>query len=182
MRYGSSALCVAVALAGCSASQQQSVQSLASSAPQQARDVVLAASVKAKLAAIDLDSATNVAVRVDGGRAFLSGSVKNVEQRVEFERAAKSVDGVRSIDDRTTVNPHEHSAREQLQDAGVAAAVSANILAQTGVNAFKVHSEARAGAVTLTGNVPTQAVKTTILESARKTPGVKTVIDHLVVK
>ncbi|MBV8244394.1 MAG: BON domain-containing protein [Candidatus Eremiobacteraeota bacterium] len=182
MTFRSLGFAFAAALAGCSASQQQSVQSLASGAPQQAHDVVLAASVKAKLAAIDLDSATNVGVRVDDGRALLTGSVKNPAQRAAFESAAKSIGGIRSVEDRTIVNPHAHSAGEQLQDAATATAVSANILAQAGVNAFKVRSTARAGVVTLTGDVPTQALKTTILESARKTPGVKTVVDHLVVK
>jgi len=179
--YRSTLLIVAL-LAGCTASQQQTAQNLASSAPQQAADVVLAGAIKAKLATIDLDSSTAVSVQVVHGKATLTGRVKSVDTRTAFEKAAKSLAGITAVDDRTRIDPHLHGAGEQVTDAALATAVSANILAQAGVNTFKVKPEVQGGVVTLNGTAPTQEIKTTILEAARKTAGVKAVIDHLAVK
>ena len=70
-----------LALAACTSSQQKSAQDAASAAPQQASDAILAASVKARLATIDVDSATSVRVEASHGNITLSGDVRSADQR-----------------------------------------------------------------------------------------------------
>ncbi|MDQ6929395.1 MAG: BON domain-containing protein [Candidatus Eremiobacteraeota bacterium] len=169
-------------LAACTSAQQKSAQDATSAAPQQAQDAVIATGIKAKLAAIDVDSATAVHVAVDNGNVTLSGEARSRDQRNQFQTAARSVGGVKSVRDTTRVNPNLRGARESLGDAGLAAKVMGAIGAQAGVNAFRIHAAVKDGAVTLTGSVPTAAIKTTVLEAARKVEGVRTITDRLDVK
>jgi osmotically-inducible protein OsmY len=73
-------------------------------------------------------------------------------------------------------------AQKTLTDAALAAKVSANILAQAGINAASVKPSVHDGAVTLSGTVSSPSVKTTILDTVRKTSGVQSVIDRIQVK
>lgn len=171
-----------LALTACSSSQQKQAQDAASAAPQQASDAVLAASVKTKLAAIDVDSATSVHVDVTNGNVTLRGEVRNPAQRGDFENAARSVGGVNGVTDNTRVNPKLRGARESLGDAALLTKVMGALAAQTGVNAFGVKGVARDGTVTLYGHVSTQAIKTTMLETARKINGVTSIIDKITIK
>lgn len=175
-------LAAVLALAACTSSQQKSAQDEASAAPQQAQDGLIAASVKAKLATIDLDSATAVHVDVARGNVTLSGEVRDRTQRADFENAARSVSGVNGVSDYTKVNPKLRGARESLGDAALAAKVVGALAAQTGVNAAGVKVAAHDGTLTLTGTAPSPAIKTTMLESARKTEGVRVVIDRIEIK
>ncbi|MFN2528686.1 MAG: BON domain-containing protein [Candidatus Baltobacteraceae bacterium] len=171
-----------LALAACTSTQQKQAQDAASAAPQQAADAVLAASVKTKLAAIDVDSATSVHVEVANGNVTLSGDVRNPAQRGVFENAARSVGGVTGVTDNTKINPKLRGARESLGDAALLTKVMGALTAQTGVNAFGVKGVSRDGTVTLYGHVSTQAIKTTMLETARKVNGVTSIIDKITIK
>ena len=62
MRFGPACFALALAFAGCSASDQQ-----------QARDDALVAQVQTKLASVDVDSTTSVQVSVKQGAVTLSG-------------------------------------------------------------------------------------------------------------
>ena len=164
-----------VMLTACTAAQQ-------SSAPQAAQDAVIATTLKAKLAAIDVDSTTAVRVDVHDGHVILSGEVRRAAQRKQFEMVAREAAGVKSVTDKTRVNTALRGARDSLGDAALATKVMGALAAQSGINAFSIHAAVRAGTVTLRGTVPTQAIKTTVLETARKVDGVKVLSDHLTVK
>jgi len=171
-----------LALAACTSGQQKQAADAASAAPQQAADAVLAASVKTKLAAIDVDSATSVHIDVAHGNVTLSGDVRDPAQRAVFENAARSVNGVTGVTDNTKINPKLRGARESLGDAALVTKVMGAVAAQTGVNAFGVKAASRDGTVTLYGEVPTQAIKATMLETARKVNGVTSIIDKISIK
>ncbi len=72
------------------------------------------------------------------------------------------------------------AAQQPAQSA--ASVPTANLAAQTGVNAGRVKPEVRDGVVTLSATVPSASVKATILDTVRKTSGVKSVIDRIEVK
>jgi len=171
-----------IALAACSGNAQHSAQNLASSAPGQAKDAALAVAIKGKFATIDLDSSAAVNVGVTNGDATLTGEVRSQIVRNEFEAAARSMGGVRTVNDRTIVNPKVRSVRESVADAALVAKVDATLIAQTGVNALKVKTTVHAGVVTLDGAVSSRDLKQTMLNSVRALGGVKSVVDHIAVR
>ena len=176
--------CIAalVTLAACSGNAQRSAQSLASAAPGQAKDAALAVAIKGKFATIDLDSSAAVDVAVNNGAVTLNGQVRSQPLRKSFEDAARSIGGVRNVDDRTVVNPKLRSVRESAADATLVVKVDATLLGQTGINALKVKTAAHSGVVTLSGTVSSQATKQTMLDSVRRLGGVKNVVDRITVR
>ena len=182
-RFGLAGLALALALAGCTAQQQRSTQDsaqqLASSAPDAAKNAYLTAAVSAKLASVDVDSTTTVQVSAAGGVVTLKGKARSAASRDAYDRAAKSVDGVTSVRDTISIDPHLRGLRAQTGDAGVTAAVMAAITAQAGVNVFHVTATAHDGTVTLRGSVPTAAIESTVLDAARNASGVRRVVNEL---
>jgi osmotically-inducible protein OsmY len=144
-------------------------------------DAYLAVAVKSKLATIDIDSTTAVDVSVTNGAVTLRGEARTANEREAYISAARSVDGVSSVADHLTVNPHLRGLREQTADAALAGRVSAAIAAQAGVNVLHVAVSARGGIVTLKGAVPRESIARTISDTVRGVPGVKGVIDRIVV-
>ena len=69
-----------------------------------------------------------------------------------------------------------------LKGGTLDAKVSAAIAAEAGVNAFDITPKSNNGIVTLTGHVPDERIHTTVLDTVRKVPGVKGVVDHLKVR
>jgi osmotically-inducible protein OsmY len=73
-------------------------------------------------------------------------------------------------------------ARVDITNGALEVKVSAAIASEAGVNAFHIAPHARGGVVTLTGTVPNHRILTTVLDTVRGVPGVKSVIDRIVVK
>lgn len=166
------------AITGCTAAHN-SAQSLASSAPHNVKDGLLAAAVKTKLVAVDVDSAQGIRVSVSEGRVTLAGQARSEKQRGTYEDAARSVSGVAGVIDRVSINPRMPSTRETASDAALTARVAAALAAQTGVNVFSVKTTSRNGIVTLSGTLHSKALKTAMLETAHKVNDVRTVVDRL---
>ncbi|HTA37881.1 MAG TPA: BON domain-containing protein [Candidatus Acidoferrales bacterium] len=179
-------LALALALAACTAQQQQSTQNgaqqLASSAPDAAKNAYLTAAVAGKLATVDVNSATTVQVSASGGVVTLTGKARDSAGREAYDRAAKSVDGVTQVRDMLTIDPKLRGLRDQTSDAGVTAAVMAAITAQAGVNVFHVTASSHDGTVTLRGSVPTKAIESTVTAAARSASGVRKVLNDLTVE
>ncbi len=169
-------------LAGCSQDVDQAAKSIATNAPAIVGDAGIAAQIEAALVGIDADSALHVAVDVHDGNVTLSGRAKSSAIAQRFVDAAKGVKGVKGVASRISVDPKLPSATAQGKDFALAAEVSAALLGQTGINAFSVKPSAHAGVVTLSGTVKSDALKTTILQTARHTAGVKSVVDRIEVK
>ena len=172
---GVSAICAAALLSACNAQQQKQAQDSVNSA-------ALAGAVHAKLATIDADSLTAVKVETNGGTVTLSGEVRSAQERAAYDSATGTVNGVTHVVDRLTINPAVRGPRESLGDAALAAKVTANITAQAGINAARIKPSVRDGIVTLSGTVQSAALKATVLQTARKTSGVKSVVDQIEVK
>lgn len=162
----------ALTLAACSAQQQQSASS-------SANDTYLVTAVGAKIASVDVDAVTRVHVSANHGAVTLTGQALSADERLSYERAARSVNGVTSVRDELTVNPRAEGLRGQASDVALAARISAAIASEAGMNTFHVQPSVRKGNVTLRGKVPTQSVHQTILQTVRGVPGVKNVVDQL---
>jgi osmotically-inducible protein OsmY len=175
MKRGVLALFLIICTA-CSAQQQNQAQ-------QSANATALATAVHGKLALIDPDSTTAVKVTVTGdGIVTLAGFARDANQRSAYVSGAQSVNGVKRVVNKLQINPKLRGPKEQFADVALGAKVAANIAAQAGVNAARVKPDVHDGVVTLTGTVPSMSIKTTILDAARKTSGVETVIDRIEVK
>ena len=178
------ALLSAISLAACTAQQQNNAQSsaqqAASAAPVVAKDAYLVTAVSAKLATVDVDSASSVRVAANHGVVTLTGQAHDSPERLRYEQAAASVTGVGSVRNQLTVAQFD-GLRSQAADAKVTAQVSAAIAAQAGANVFHVTPSVHNGTVTLNGSVSERSVKETILRDVRKIDGVRAVIDHIAI-
>ncbi|MDQ2662858.1 MAG: BON domain-containing protein [Candidatus Eremiobacteraeota bacterium] len=174
----------ALALAGCNAGQQreaqQNLNAAATSAPVRAvRDLGLAAAVATKLATIDVDAALTVHVHADAGVVTLEGRAKTLGDKMRFERAVRSLAGVKSVVNLLAIDPHIRGARETFGDAGLTAKIQTSIAAEAGLNVLNISTTAKAGVVTLRGTVPSSSVKETVVSTASHVAGVRRVIDEL---
>lgn len=142
-------------------------------------DAVIYASVEAKFAAIDANSALHVAVVVKNGAVRMSGKVRSESTLDRFVAAAKSVAGVKHVQAQLQADPHMQSAGQLAKDFGLVAAVKASVAAQAGVNALSVDVVADRGVVVLTGTVHSEAIRATAVSAAKATNGVRRVVDQL---
>lgn len=144
-------------------------------------DAYVTVSVKAKLAGVDVDSADAVGVSATDGTVTLAGKAHSQDERQAYVAAARSVDGVRSVDDRLVIDPNERGVREQSADVTLAAKVSAAIAGEAGINVFHVKVAAHDGVVSLDGTVPSDSIARTILDTARSVDGVERVDSRITV-
>jgi osmotically-inducible protein OsmY len=68
-----------------------------------------------------------------------------------------------------------------LNNGALEVKVSAAIAAEAGINAFHITPKARDGVVTLTGRVPSMRIRTTVIDTVSRVPGVAHVIDQITV-
>jgi osmotically-inducible protein OsmY len=161
-----------VALSGCSSSQQERAKS-------DMNDAFIAAQIHTKLVAIDPATVSLVKVDVAQGVVTLSGQVHSQTERDKVDEAARSVSGVKRVNDRLAVNPKAPTANEIAGDVSLQAKVKAALAAQTGVNALKVAVSVHAGVVALEGTYASAALHEVILETVRGVRGVRRIEDRL---
>jgi osmotically-inducible protein OsmY len=167
---------------GCTQAINQAEKLIATSAPAIFDDATIAAKIEARFVGIDADSALHVAVDAHDGNVRLSGRAKSAAIAARFADAAKAVPGVKGVDSQIAVDPKLPSATNQAKDFSLEAGVTAALIGQAGINAFSVKPSAHAGIVTLTGTVKSDALKATMLTTAKGAPGVKGVVDKIQVK
>jgi osmotically-inducible protein OsmY len=146
------------------------------------KDGLIYAAVKARLAGNDIDSTTRISVVVHDGVVTLSGAVKDLATKEREVKLVRGMRGVKAVNDEIRVGHVGPSAAQTVSDAALVAAVEAELAAQAGVNVTSVRVAANGGNVTLTGRAATPAIKSTLVETARKTPGVRSVVDRITVK
>lgn len=162
-----------------SASCNQSDRNQAQSA---ADDALIAAQVQTKAAAIDPATLSLLHTKCEGGTVTLSGKVATAAERASIEKAARSVNGVRNVIDDVEVDPHAPTGRQIEADLALAAKIHAALVAQTGVNAARVHVDVHKGIVTLTGSLPTSAHREVADQTVRGVAGVVRLIDKITVE
>jgi osmotically-inducible protein OsmY len=156
----------------CSPSQQQRVRATAN-------DALIAAQVRARIAGIDPATLSLVTVDVDNKRVTLTGQVHSPQERHQIDQAVRGIQGITGLEDRLRVNPTAPTANEIANDLELQTRVQTAIASQTGVNALKISVVAHHGIVTLGGTVPSGAVHTLAVQTARGVPGVVRVVDRL---
>lgn len=143
------------------------------------QDSLLYAAVRGHLVDVDLDSATAIHVDVDRGVVTLSGRAHSAAERAQYVSAARSVSGVTAVRDDIAIDPRLRGPSEATRDDALAARVYAALIAQSGVNAFRVDARVRDGVVTLNGSVPNRAIEQTVVATAAGVQGVLRVVNRL---
>ena len=69
-----------------------------------------------------------------------------------------------------------------LDDAGITAAVKTDLIKAPEISALQINVDTQGGAVTLSGTVPTEAIKTQAGDIAKAAKGVTSVNNNLTVK
>ncbi|MBC5803391.1 MAG: BON domain-containing protein [Candidatus Eremiobacteraeota bacterium] len=172
------------ALCACTSQQVQNsadraLNSVASQAPQLVADGALAAQVEARLVGIDPNSALHVALGVHAGNVRLSGKVASMATRAKYIVAVRDTPGVRAVDSRLSIDRALATPRETVRDFALVAAVRANLAAQLGASGLRLRVAAHDGVVTLGGTAANGGLKAAMLETARKTGGVRTIVDRI---
>ena len=90
-----------------------------------------------------------------------------------------TLQGVRHVTVKIAVNPNAPTGNELAEDAALGTRVRFALAQQTGMNAFKLDVDVHRGVVTLSGAVPSRAVKTVALDTVRGVDGVKGVVDKV---
>jgi hyperosmotically inducible protein len=186
------ALVAVAACAACSKSDVDNVQNaVASAVPASVKSALPAigkvteifGKIEARFGQIDAASALHVIVHVDGdGGVKLSGTVRDAAIEKQFVAAATAVSGVKSVSSSLTVDPSLPNTKDSVTDFALEANVRAKLVEEAGINGVTIVVKARAGAVTLSGNVPSQSVADTLVAAAKTVHGVKTVERQLQVR
>jgi osmotically-inducible protein OsmY len=154
--------------------------SVKSALPGIGKETELYAKIEARLGQIDAASALHVIVHVDGdGSVKLSGTVRDAAIEKQFVAAATAVSGVKTVSSSLTVDPSLPNTKDSVTDFALEANVRAKLVEEAGINGVTIVVKARAGALTLAGNVPSQSVADTLVSAAKSVHGVKTVESHL---
>ncbi|MEO7039132.1 MAG: BON domain-containing protein [Candidatus Elarobacter sp.] len=175
------AAAVAACAAGCTGNAEQKAPNPFPSGPTATtlKDALIFAAVKAQLTAIDPDSSTTLGVGVREGVVTLRGSTRDAKARVNDVAAARKITGVQEVVDQLRVDPRGPRPGQQLSDAALATRVTTAFTAQLGLQRVAVHVDH--GAVTLEGTVKDAKTKDAIVQTARATSGVRSVVDQLAV-
>lgn len=134
------------------------------------------------------ESALGIRVTVDGTKAILTGTVPGRPAQELSEEVAKSVEGIKSVDNRLQIKPPSgaaapaHSVEQELADAKLEAKVKRHIHDEIGKYSKDIGVEAVEGVVSLRGTLPDENRKKLALDTAQKTKGVKKVVDLIKVK
>lgn len=136
------------------------------------------------------NDALGIRVTVDRKKAILTGEVPTRAAQELSEEVAKSVAGIKSVDNRLQVVAPPAGAAEtagrtvdqEMADAVLETKVKRRLYSEIGRRANKIEVEVTDGVVSLRGVVPDDSRRQIALDTAGKTEGVKQVIDLLKVK
>jgi osmotically-inducible protein OsmY len=169
------AVCALVMVA-CSKSDQDQAQR---AIERGASDAWVCTQVRGSATALDPATVSLVKVECTAGVVTMRGQVRSAQEREQLIAAARKVDGVKAVHAQIAINPKAPTGNEIADDVSLAAKVRVAIAGQTGVNALKIDVTAHRGVVTLDGDVPSRAIESVAVDTARGTSGVKGVVDKL---
>jgi len=179
LRALSLAATLALALAGCSKTDQEEAQR---ELQRQSSDLWICAQVRTAATALDPATVQLLSVSCAHRVVTLQGQVRTATERAQLEAAAKKVKGVTRVDMKVAINPNAPTGNEVAEDLALDGKVRLALAQQTGMNAFKFDVQVHRGVVTLSGTAPSRAVKSVAIETVRGIDGVKGVVDKVTVK
>jgi len=153
------------------------------SAGEQIDDSAITARVKTELAQkVGTGDSIRTDVETFRGRVQLNGFVDSAEKKAEASRAARSVKGVKSVENNLSVSTTKRTTGEYVDDKIILAKVKAALAADSTVAAHNVNLEVRQGVVQLAGFVDNADQKSRAGQLAKEVAGVSRVDNQIEVK
>lgn len=138
---------------------------------------------KVKLYSKDQDLHRRVGVNVQNGEILLTGSLDSQELLDEVEQIAWSVDGVRKVINEMGVQKEEGlGLGEGMSDGWITTQIKSSIMFTDNVKSINYSIKTVSGIVYIMGNADNEAELKTVMEVARKTHGVKKVMNYVKVR
>ena len=121
-------------------------------------------------------AAENVGTKIEDGAAKAGDATANALDKAG-EKVSNAADAAgHKIEEGAT------KAGAALDDAGITAAVKTDLIKAPEISALQINVDTQGGAVTLSGTVPTEAIKTQAGDIAKAAKGVTSVNNNLTVK
>ena len=121
-------------------------------------------------------AAENVGTKIEDGAAKAGDATANALDKAG-EKVSNAADAAgNKIEEGAT------KAGAALDDAGITAAVKTDLIKAPEISALRINVDTQGGAVTLSGTVPTDAIKTQAGDIAKAAKGVTSVNNNLTVK
>jgi hyperosmotically inducible protein len=163
-------------MAACSATRTQRAPG------EQVDDAALLTSVKSALASDPITEAGEINVDVNRGIVKLSGFVDSSKEQAQAVQVARSVDGVKEVQNDITVQKANESTGEVIDDSILTAKVKTALIMSADTKAHQINVETKAGVVQMSGFVDSAAAKSAATTVARSVTGVKDVKNELSIK
>ncbi len=141
-------------------------------------DSAITAKVKAKMMGEDSLHKSRISVTTTNGVVTLKGSASSLDAKSAAEEAAKSVEGVKSVDNNLRTPGSSKTVtktKRVVSDSWITTKVKSEILADSISKGFEVSVETIHGVVVLTGTLPNQDAIDHVKDIAQKVEGVKSV-------
>jgi hyperosmotically inducible protein len=141
-------------------------------------DTAITAKVKSKLMGNHRLKKSDISVMTTNGVVTLDGTATSSKAKSEAERVAKSIEGVKSVDNTLKVpgdNKHVRKAERVVSDSWITTKVKSEILADSVSKGFKVDVKTKRGVVILKGKLANQDAIDHVKDIAAKVNGVKSV-------
>ncbi len=141
-------------------------------------DTAITSKVKAKLMGDRRLKKSDISVMTTNGVVTLDGTANSAKAKSEAKRLAKSIEGVKSVDNNLKVpgdNKNVAKAERAVSDSWITTKVKSEILADSASKGFKVSVKTKHGVVILKGTLANQDAIDHVQDIAAKVKGVKSV-------
>ena len=175
-------LAVAIAAAGLLGTMVSHADDSKRSVGEYTDDKITLSKVKTALIDDETADAKEINVEVNKGIVQLNGFVDTEKEKAQAEKVAKSVEGVKGVQNNLAIKSADSTAGSAMDDSGVTAKVKSALVDSSETKAGDIKVETKAGIVQLSGFVDTEAQKTAATKVASGVKGVKSVQNNLSVK
>ncbi|HSN18496.1 MAG TPA: BON domain-containing protein [Gammaproteobacteria bacterium] len=148
-------------------------------------DTDITAKIKYKMAGKHDLKGSDIHVTTTNGVVTLTGTAKDAEAKDEAENIAKSVEGVKDVDDSVTTGSSSktaadakamgNDAKHAVSDSWITTKVKSELLADSVTKGFDVKVATTRGVVVLSGKLPNKDAVAHAKDLAEKVDGVKSV-------
>ena len=121
-------------------------------------------------------AAENVGTKIEDGAAKAGDATANALDKAG-EKVSNAADAAGN-----KIEEGAAKAGAALDDAGITAQIKTDLIKAPEISALQINVDTKAGAVTLSGTVPTDAIKTQAGDIAKAAKGVTSVNNNLTVK
>ena len=145
-------------------------------------DKMLVGKVKSALISDKTADADEINVEVYKGVVQLNGFVDSEKEKAQAEAVAKTVEGVKGVENNLAIKQGKHTSGEIMDDSALTAKVKSALIEDPSTKAGDINVETRQGVVQLSGFVSTQAQKDAAAKVAGAVHGVKSVQNGLSIR